>query len=79
MARLSQRERDEIIAAYRAGGNSADIGRKYGVNTVLIPALGARLTINGRQAMGSPWKREREGRPFSTCALAFSESWTEPR
>lgn len=54
-------------------------GRKYGVNTVLIPALGARLTINGRQAMGSPWKREREGRPFSTCALAFSESWTEPR
>lgn len=54
-------------------------GRKYGVNTVLIPALGARLTINGKQAKGSPWKREREGRPFSTCALAFSESWTEPR
>jgi len=54
-------------------------GRKYGVNTVLIPALGARLTINGREAKGKPWKREREGRPFSTCALAFSESWTEPR
>lgn len=54
-------------------------GRKYGVNTVLIPALGARLTINGEHAKGSPWKREREGRPFSTCALAFSESWTEPR
>ncbi|MFM9942052.1 MAG: hypothetical protein ACKVP7_21415 [Hyphomicrobiaceae bacterium] len=54
-------------------------GRKYGVNTVLIPALGARLTINGDQAKGLPWKREREGRPFSTCALAFSESWTEPR
>ncbi len=54
-------------------------GRKYGVNTVLIPALGARLTINGDQAIGLPWKREREGRPFSTCALAFSESWTEPR
>jgi hypothetical protein len=53
--------------------------RPYGVCTVLIPALGARLTHNGVQAMGSPWKREREGRPFSTCALAFSESWTEPR
>ena len=25
------------------------------------------------------WPREREGRPFSTCALAFSESWTEGR
>jgi len=53
--------------------------RPYGVVTLLIPCLGARLTLNGKQAKGSPWKREREGRPFSTCALAFSESWTEPR
>jgi hypothetical protein len=50
--------------------------RPYGVCTVLIPALGARLTRNGVQAVGQPWPREREGRPFSTCALAFSESWT---
>lgn len=53
--------------------------RPYGVCTVLIPALGAQLTRNGVQAKGLPWKREREGRPFSTCALAFSESWTEAR
>lgn len=58
---------------------NADPGRPYGVCTVLIPALGARLTMNGRQAAGQPWPREREGRPFSTCALAFSESWTEAR
>jgi hypothetical protein len=54
-------------------------GRKYGLNTVLIPTLGARIERNGMLASGKPWKREREGRPFSTCALAFSESWTEPR
>ncbi len=53
--------------------------RPYGVCTVLIPALGARLTHNGVQAIGQPWPREREGRPFSTCALAFSESWTAAR
>lgn len=53
--------------------------RPYGVCTVLIPALGARLTRNGVQAIGQPWPREREGRPFSTCALAFSESWTAAR
>jgi hypothetical protein len=53
--------------------------RPYGVCTVLVPALSARLTVNGEQAAGQPWKREREGRPFSTCALAFSESWTEMR
>ncbi len=51
--------------------------RQYGVCTVLIPALGARLVRNGVQAKGKPWPRDREGRPFSTCALAFSESWTE--
>ena len=57
--------------------NSA--GRRYGVCTVLVPALGARLSRNGVDAVGKPWKREREGRPFSTCALAFSESWTAAR
>ena len=53
--------------------------RPYGVCTVLIPALAARLTVNGVHAAGRPWPRQREGRPFSTCALAFSESWTEAR
>jgi len=56
-----------------------DPARRYGLCTVLIPALGARLTRNGVQAAGQAWPREREGRPFSTCALAFSESWTERR
>jgi hypothetical protein len=51
--------------------------RKYGVCTVLIPILGARLTVNGAQAKGRPFPTQREGRPFSTCALAFSESSTE--
>lgn len=54
-------------------------GRAYGVCTVLVPALGARLTRNGVEATGQAWATERDGRPFSTCALAFSESWTEPR
>jgi len=58
---------------------NADPGRPYGVCTLLIPALAARLTVNGAQAVGQAWAREREGRPFSTCALAFSESWTEAR
>ena len=40
-------------------------------------ALGTRLVRNGIDAKGQSWPREREGRPFSTSALAFSESWTE--
>jgi hypothetical protein len=58
---------------------NASPDRPYGVCTVLIPALGARLTRNGVEAAGRPWPRQREGKPFSTCALAFSESWTEAR
>jgi hypothetical protein len=82
------RSRDEQIALtwYQIGDPllihtqpNAEPGRPYGVCTLLIPALGARLTRNGVEAAGRPWPREREGRPFSTCALAFSESWTEAR
>jgi hypothetical protein len=57
--------------------NPGDDGRRYGVCTVLVPALGGRLSVNGVQAAGQPWPRQREGRAFSTSALAFSESWTE--
>lgn len=35
--------------------------RKYGVCTVLLPALGARLTVNGVQASGRPFPIQREG------------------
>ena len=54
-------------------------GRPYGMCTVLIPALGARLTRNGIEAKGQPWPRDREGHPSSTCVLGLCESWTEPR
>ncbi|MFP6774030.1 MAG: hypothetical protein VCE74_17095 [Alphaproteobacteria bacterium] len=53
--------------------------RPYGVNTVLIPASGTRLVLDGVQAAGRSWARDRDGRPFSTSALAFCESWTEAR
>ncbi len=52
--------------------------RPHGVSTVLIPASGARLTINGSFARGRPFPRQRDGRTHSTCALAFSESWLMP-
>jgi hypothetical protein len=58
---------------------NADPARPYGVCTLLIPALGSRLTRNGVVATGKSWPRDREGRPFSTSALAFSESWTAAR
>lgn len=37
----------------------AEPDKPYGVCTVLLPSLGARLTHNGSQAAGWPWPRER--------------------
>jgi hypothetical protein len=54
-------------------------GRPYGLCTVFVPALEATFSINGQKALGKAWSRTREGRPFSTSSLAFSESWTQAR
>src|SRR5580693_5221842 len=35
--------------------NPGEGGRKYGVCTLLIPSLGARLARNGVEAAGKPW------------------------
>ena len=84
--RVAARNEEILLTWHRIGEPllihtqpNATPDRPYGVCTVLIPALGARLSRNGVEAAGRPWPRQREGRPFSTCALAFSESWTEAR
>jgi len=83
---LAAREEQIVLTWYELGEpflvhtqpNSTP-GRPYGMCTVLIPALGARLTCNGVEAQGRPWPRDREGRPSSTCVLGLCESWTQAR
>ena len=52
-------------------------GRVYGASVVMVPALEAEVALNGRRALGRAWPCRYDGRPFSTAALAFSESWRE--
>ena len=66
----------EPMMLYNQPGTPA--GRPYGLSTVFVPALEASFSLNGTKAAGKAWARERDGRPFSTSSLAFSESWTEP-
>ncbi|MEQ1613675.1 MAG: hypothetical protein ABL904_13055 [Hyphomicrobiaceae bacterium] len=68
--------RDPMILHTQPG---TPAGRPYGLCTVFVPALEAKFSINGRNAIGKAWPRSREGRPFSTSSLAFSESWTQAR
>jgi hypothetical protein len=84
--RLDTRDEEIVLTWYRLGEPflvhtqpNTIPGRPYGMCTVLVPALGARLTRNGIDAKGRPWPRDREGRPSSTCVLGLCESWTEPR
>ena len=84
--RLVTRDEEVVLTWYEMGEPflvhtqpNAVPGRPYGMCTVLVPALGARLTHNGIEAQGRPWPRQREGRPSSTCVLGLCESWTEAR
>jgi hypothetical protein len=69
---------DPILVHTRPTNEPPD-PRRYGVCTVLVPALEARLTVNGVQAKGQAWPRDRLGRPYSTSGLGLAESWTEAR
>jgi hypothetical protein len=84
--RVDARNEEIVLTWYRLGEPflvhtqpNAIPGRPYGMCTVLVPALSARLTRNGVEATGRPWPREREGRPSSTSVLGLCESWTEAR
>jgi hypothetical protein len=84
--RLNTRDEEIVLTWYQLGEPflvhtqpNTIPNRPYGMCTVLIPALGARLTRNGTEAKGRPWPRDREGRPSSTCVLGLSESWTQPK
>jgi hypothetical protein len=84
--RLVTRDEQIVLTWYELGEPflvhtqpNAIPGRPYGMCTVLVPALGARLTCNGSEAEGRPWPRDREGRPSSTSVLGLCESWTQAR
>jgi hypothetical protein len=53
--------------------------RPLGVYSTFIPAANAQLTINGKSSRGKVFPQERGGKPSSSCVLAWSESWTEPK
>jgi hypothetical protein len=55
------------------------MNRPLGVYSTFIPARSAQLTINGRPAKGKVFPQERFGKPSSSCVLAWSESWTQPK
>ena len=54
-------------------------GRLQGLYSVLIPAKGAEVVINGKAASGRPFPRETFGHMDSTCGLAWGETWVRAR
>ena len=51
----------------------------HGVYSTMVPARKAQLLVNGKPAKGRAFRQDRGGQESSTCALAWSETWTRPR
>jgi hypothetical protein len=55
------------------------MNRPLGVYSTFLPARSAQLSVNGQAATTRMFPQERGGRQFTSCCLAWSETWTRPR
>ena len=62
-----------------SGRSDPETGDSHGHSACYVPAKQVRVTLNGRQAKGSPLAREREGYQSTSCFLALAESWVKVR
>ncbi len=54
-------------------------GRPIAVFSTFFPAKAARISLNGKAAVGTPYAEKRGERDSSSACLAWSESWVKPR
>jgi hypothetical protein len=55
------------------------MNRPLGVYSTFLPAGSAQLSVNGAAAPGKVFAQERFGKASSSCCLAWSETWTQPK
>ena len=55
------------------------MNRPLGVYSTFLPARSAQLSVNGAAATAKVFPQERFGRASSSCCLAWSETWTQPK
>jgi hypothetical protein len=53
--------------------------RPIGVYSTFLPARCAQLSVNSKVASAKVFLQDRFGKPSSSCCLAWSETWTQPR
>ena len=55
------------------------MNRPLGVYSTFLPARSAQLSVNGDASTASVFLMDRFGKPASSCCLAWSETWTQPK
>jgi hypothetical protein len=55
------------------------MNRPLGVYSTFLPARAAQLAVNNEVADGRVIPQDRSGRPMTSCCLAWSETWTQPK
>ncbi len=53
-------------------------GRPIGVFSTFFPARAARIALNGKIAVGTPYAEKRGERDSTSACLAWSETWVRP-
>jgi hypothetical protein len=69
----------DFLPAYK-GGTAANpaLQRGHGHYALYIPARRVRLAINGALEQATPKARIRDGRPTTSAALSWAETWIRP-
>jgi hypothetical protein len=69
----------DLIAPFVLTMPPGALKRPLGVYSTFIPARSAQLEVNGKASGAKVFPQERFGKPSSSCCLAWSESWTQPK
>jgi len=69
---------EDFLAPFVLNMPPGTAGRPIGVFSTFFPARAARIALNGRLAVGSPYLEKRGERDSSSACLAWSETWVKP-
>ena len=69
---------EDFLAPFVLAMPPGSANRPIGVFSTFFPAKAARISLNGRVAVGTPYAEKRGERDSTSACLAWSETWVKP-
>ncbi|MFY9315821.1 MAG: hypothetical protein WAO95_09710 [Burkholderiales bacterium] len=70
---------EDFLAPFVLNMPPGSANRPIGVFSTFFPARKARIALNGKATMGTPYAEKRGDRDATSACLAWSETWVRPR